>query len=244
MGDDRDAGQTGRPVLVRLPEFEGPLDLLLQLVERDRLPVTELSLARVTDGYRRRVGELEAPAEEMSRFLVVASRLLLLKSRRLLPRPEPEGPDEAPDDLAAQLRLYARFKAAAVGLREREGRVCYARLAPPPPPEIAAAPVSLPLAALRRALERALRRLDSRLPEGDPVPRQRLRLADVVSSAERLLVLQGEVTLARLAGPCAGRQETVVAFLAALDLVRKRRARAAQDGLFGPITLYRPGAED
>jgi chromatin segregation and condensation protein Rec8/ScpA/Scc1 (kleisin family) len=133
--------------------------------------------------------------------------------------------------------MYQRFKLAAARLRELEGSVCYGQLIPQPPPEPSDTVVSLPLAALERALRSSLRRLEGRLPEGPPVPGLRLRLADVVSLAERLLAREGRVRLDALAGPRAGRAETVLAFLAALDLVRRRRARAVQEGLFAPVVL-------
>ncbi|MDP9380984.1 MAG: segregation/condensation protein A [Chloroflexota bacterium] len=227
----------GTQYSVKLPAFEGPLDLLLQLVERHSLPITEVSLAQVTDGYLRRVEQLEVQPEEMSYFLVVASRLLLLKSRHLLPRPPVETTDPSAEELAEQLRTYQRFKLAAARLRELEGSTCYTQIAPPPPPEPSNAVVSLPIAALERALRRSLARLDGQLPEGPPVPGLRLRLSDVVALAERLLRRDGRVSLGQLAGPGAGRAETVVAFLAALDLVRRRRARAVQEGLFAPVVL-------
>ena len=223
---------------VRLPAFEGPLDLLLQLVERNNLPVTDVALAQVTDGYLRRVEGLQVTAEEMSHFLVVASRLLLLKSRSLLPRRQVEEPDSQTEELAEQLRTYQRFKAAAAALRDLEGRTCYTQLLPPPVPADPTTPISLPLAALERALQRSLRRLEAVPPQGSPVSRMRLRLADVVGAAERIIARDGYVRLDSLLGPGRGRTESILAFLAALDLVRRRRAHAVQEGLFAPILLY------
>jgi len=229
---------SAQPFQVRLPEFEGPLDLLLQLVERNSLPILDVSLALVTEEYVRRVERLEAPPEETSHFLTVASRLLLLKSRRLAPRPEPEPYDPTPDDLAAQLREYQRFKRAAAMLRDLEGRSSYPQLVPPPQPARSTATAALPPAALHRALHRTLRRLERDLPAGELPPRERLRLADAAAAAESIMRAEGSVGLDRLAGPDAGRYEIVVAFLTVLDLVRRRRARAVQEGAFGPVLLY------
>ncbi len=232
------------PYEIRVPGFEGPLDLLLQLVERNSLPITEISLAQVTDSYLRRLEQVRVPAEEMSHFLVVASRLLLIKSRYLLPRPVIEEPDTDARDLAEQLRTYRRFKAAAAALRELEGRTSYTQLIPPPAPRSTGEVVSLPPAVLERALQRSLKRLEGAMREGPAVPRMRLKLADVVARGERLLKREGSVTLERLAGPEPSRSELIVAFLAVLDLVRRRRARAVQEGLFAPVILYPVEAED
>ncbi|MDQ3855937.1 MAG: segregation/condensation protein A [Chloroflexota bacterium] len=226
------------PYEVKLPAFEGPLDLLLQLVERQSLPITEVSLAQVTDSYLRRIEQLEVPAEEMSHFLVVASRLLLIKSRHLLPRHHEEETGAVPEELTEQLRVYQQFRRVAGQLKLLEGRTCYTQLTPPPPPDLGSSTVTLPSAILGRALHRTLQRRETAPPVGPPVNRVRLRLADVVARAERILQREGSVTLHHLAGPDAGRMELVIAFLAVLDLVRRRRARAVQATLFGPVTVY------
>ena len=96
---------------VRLSLFEGPLDLLLHLIEREELDITKISLAQVTDQYLAYISQLEElHPETLADFLVVAARLLLIKSQILLPRPEAqplavdeEDPGEA---LARQLREY------------------------------------------------------------------------------------------------------------------------------------------
>src|SRR5207253_591886 len=126
---------------IQLPVFEGPLDLLLRLIEREELDITSIALAQVADEYLAQVRAMEAPEPEaLSAFLVIAAKLLLIKSRALLPRPAPaRGSDEAPDEgveLARQLREYQRYKQAAVLLRawEDQGRRSYARVGAPPAP--------------------------------------------------------------------------------------------------------------
>lgn len=223
---------------VDVPGFEGPLDLLLRLVEQNHLPVTEVSLAQVTDSYIRRIQSMEVPPEEMSHFLVVASRLVLLKSRYLLPRPEPRESEPTADELAEQLRTFQRFKAAAARLRETEARICYAQLAPPSLPDRTSQPVSLPATLLHRALSRSSDRNRHSPDTGENVRRARLRLADAVARAEALMKQDGMVTLEKLAGDNPGRLELIVAFLAALDLVRRRRAVPVQEAMFGPMALY------
>ncbi|MGD2144818.1 MAG: segregation/condensation protein A, partial [Anaerolineae bacterium] len=110
---------------IQLPTFEGPLDLLLRLIEREELDVTSVALAQVTDQYLERLAELERrQPRDLADFLVVAAKLVLIKSAALLPRPSrPDAPEDAEDvgqDLVHRLRLYKRFKEIAGLLHARE----------------------------------------------------------------------------------------------------------------------------
>ena len=105
---------------VNLPVFEGPLGLLLSLIEREELDITKVSLAQVTDQYLAYLEQIEQVRPEiLADFLVVAAKLILIKSQALLPRPpviSPEGEADVGDDLVEQLRMYKQFKAAAAQL--------------------------------------------------------------------------------------------------------------------------------
>ena len=125
--------------VVRLPLFEGPLDLLLYLIEREELDITAISLAAVTDqfvAYLRGLGEVQPGV--IADFLIVAARLILIKSRLLLPKPPKPPEDEDEEDpgeaLVRRLRAYKRVKEAASWLRDLEERSLrsYVRVAPPP----------------------------------------------------------------------------------------------------------------
>jgi segregation and condensation protein A len=110
--------------LVRLPLFEGPLDLLLHLIQKNELDITAISLALVADQFVEHLQTIgQVQADLIADFLVVAAKLLLIKSRLLLPRP-PVVDDEEDDDpaelLARRLREYKKFKQAAGFLRELE----------------------------------------------------------------------------------------------------------------------------
>src|SRR5215510_948917 len=110
---------------VELPGFQGPLDLLLNLIEQEELDITKISLARVTDQYLARLELLkETDPDDLTDFLVIAARLILIKSEMLLPKPPPillaAEEEDVGDELARQLRLYKQFKALALHLRELE----------------------------------------------------------------------------------------------------------------------------
>ena len=107
---------------LRLPVFEGPLDLLLYLIEREELDITAVSLVQVTGQYlsHLRSGE-QIDADALAEFIVIGARLIYLKSRALLPQPQAdEEVEELGEDLVQRLREYRRFKEAAGHLKELE----------------------------------------------------------------------------------------------------------------------------
>ena len=148
---------------VRLPVFDGPLDLLLNLIEREELDITKIALALVADQYLAYLKQIEeAHPDNLADFLVVAAKLVLIKSEALLPRPNRPSSESELDvgkDLAEQLRLYKLFKGAAnrLGQRQEQGLRTFVRLAPPPKiePRLDLSDVDLDdlLAAVRLALE-------------------------------------------------------------------------------------------
>src|SRR5256885_7954583 len=109
---------------LHLESFDGPLELLLLLIEQRRLPITQVSLAQVADQYLAQVHALPAlDPELLADFLVIGGKLLLLKSRALLLTEEPDPEvEEVASDLAERLATYRVFRAAAELLRELEQR--------------------------------------------------------------------------------------------------------------------------
>jgi len=108
---------------VATPVYEGPLDLLLQLIERAELDITKLALAQVTEQYLEYMRRLpDRAAEEVSAFLVIAARLLQIKSEALLPRPpaRESGEEDPGEALARQLLAYKRYKEIADILAQKE----------------------------------------------------------------------------------------------------------------------------
>src|SRR5688572_16769825 len=122
---------------VRTSVYEGPLDLLLDLIERAELDITSVSLASVTDQYVAYISGLEQiNADEISAFLVIAAKLLQIKSEALLPRPpaRASGEEDTARSLVDQLKLYKRFKEIGgwMSARQQANLRTFLRVAPPP----------------------------------------------------------------------------------------------------------------
>lgn len=210
--------------------FEGPLDLLLQLIEAEELDITTISLAQVTDEYLAYVEELEQrDLPEISDWLVIAARLILLKSRALLPV-ETED-EEAEDDLAAQLAEYKKFKdrAAALGERFTENRFSIGKspLKFEPPEGIVMDGVTVP------ELQRAFDELLAELPEPRPVRTEtldaQLTIDECIDSVKSLLTA-GPKEFKVLFTKLQSRVAMIVTFLAVLELVKQRLLSVSRDG--------------
>ncbi|MGA9192181.1 MAG: segregation/condensation protein A [Anaerolineales bacterium] len=232
-------------VPIQLPVYEGPLDLLLELIERAELDITKVALAQVTDQY---LAYLKRAAryglEDLTAFLVIATRLLQIKSEALLPRPPEREPDEEDpgDALARQLIAYKKYKQIAVLLSEREsgGMRTYTRSAPAPSMEPQLDLDDLSVNALVEALAELIssRRPDAHLDEVVVAPKVKIR--DRIAQIIKALRSRGKTTFRSVLSGSQTRLEIVVSFLAMLELIKLRRVSAVQTEIFGEIDLV-PG---
>ena len=231
---------------VTLPVFEGALDLLLHLIEERELDITKVSLAAVTDQYLDYISTLEKlEAEKLADFLVIAARLLLIKSRMLLPQPPEEAPDEDEEDVGEELvrRLieYRRFRDAAQELRAREnqGLRAYARLLPLPELERSFRLEGVTLDALLEAVRQAM--LSRPVSSADEVVTPlHISLPEKIADLERLVAERRGFSLNQLFAQATSRMEIIVIFLALLQLIKRRRVLVEQRELFGEIMVSAP----
>jgi segregation and condensation protein A len=230
---------------VQLPMFEGPLDLLLHLIEREELDITKVALAQVTDQYLAYLAILkEIEVEFLTDFLVVAAKLLFIKSQALLPTPPPSLVDEEEEDIGAQLahqlRVYKQFKIVAQTLRQREanGLKSFIRMALPPKfePRLAVGEVTLDdlVAAVHQALE--VRPADPAVSEVvSPI---------TVTIGQQMTLIRDELThrtqinFRHLLGQAASRVEIIATFLAVLELIKQYVIEVRQDTSFGDIVIF------
>jgi segregation and condensation protein A len=227
---------------VATPVYEGPLDLLLQLIEHAELDITKLALAQVTDQYLSHLRDLqERAAEEVSAFLVIAARLLQIKSEALLPRPpvREAGEEDPGEALARQLLAYKRYKEIAgwMQLRESAGLHTYLRLAPPLKVQAKLDLSDFTLSDIVEAAHRVFSQADQRSPLGTVVTAPRITIREKISVIVNSLRKQSSLSFLTLLGKRRTRLDVVVTFLAMLELVKRRFIRAQQDNLFGDITL-------
>ena len=233
---------------IQLPVFEGPLDLLLGLIERAELDITKVALAQVTDQYLEYLRQVqERDIEDLASFLIIAARLIQIKSETLLPRPpirEP-GEEDPGDALARQLVAYKKYKQVAVMLSKREaaGLRSYLRLSTLPPEIDPKLDISeLTLDDLHHAMLEVLANIPDSPAMQQAVAIPKVRLRDKIVAIIQSLHSIGRLSFRNLVNTARSRLEIVVSFLAVLELVKQNQVEAVQEVQFGDIEIT-PGSD-
>ena len=231
---------------VRLENFEGPLDLLLHLIKQHQVSIYDIPIALITKQYLEYIDLMqEMNLDVAGEFLVMAATLIHIKSRMLLPRPDPtqEDPEEDPREaLVRRLLEHQKFKAAAELLHERETlrSAQWTRPDGPiseiageaPEPEIEVDLFSL-ISAFRSIVERAKQRPKIYLP-GEQIP--------IEARIEQLMAKLSETEACGfedLFSDVQTRAGLIVTFLALLEMIRLKLVRVFQSGSMGPIRVYK-----
>jgi segregation and condensation protein A len=221
---------------VKTPVFEGPLELLLALAEREEVDIFQVSLAKVTDAYLAEIAAREVPdASEMAEFLWMAARLLLIKSIRLLPGETPT--DEETDllgweeEVRQRLEEYRVYKEMAGELMQRAQQDSFAF--PPPVRQVEAGGQEEPLEVglLLVAFNSVLARVP---PRPLVVTGRTWTLQEKLDAVTERLRL-GPIELVELILESEDRLEAVITFVAVLELLRRSLVRVRQKERFGPI---------
>jgi len=237
---------------LKVDGFSGPLDLLLDLIEREQLDITELSLAQVADQYWDHVqsaGDIQP--DDLADFILIGSRLLYVKSCALLPTAQPpkEQPlrDEAEvaAELARMVEEYKQFReaAAVLGEMEEKGNRAYTRVDPakgiPLPPGLEGVTVDTLMQAVQEALSRKPPEPEAEVIEIEPVTVDE-KIGALSLALDRA---KGRLPFRKLLHDCETRTEIVVLFLAVLEMIKGGRLWAEQEEAFGDITLVETAAE-
>ncbi|MCB8953702.1 MAG: segregation/condensation protein A [Ardenticatenales bacterium] len=231
--------------VIELPAFAGPFDLLLHLIERNELDITAISLAQVTRQYLEQVEQLKQNkrVEYLIDFIVIGARLVLIKSRALLPQNpalglEDEEEEDPAETLARQLRAYRQFKQLAEWLhrREEQGLRTYLRVAPPPKIESKLDLSGITPESLRRALQDVLARVEKSEESVGLVARRRITIEGQIDLLRRTVQV-GRMGFHELLSPEVTKVEVCITLLAVLELIKRRELVAEQQEMFGPIWL-------
>ena len=234
--------------------FEGPLELLLQLIERNQLDISEVSLLQVTDQYLTSVEDLKKEdgadtAEALADFIVIGARLMLLKSRALLPRdPDDEEEDEEDEEedvgreLVQMLEEYRRYRDAVGVLRTIDSSGLRAFPTRSVAPTQSQAPQGLPdsvtLDLLSRIVREALARADTQTPKQEVALRRELITVEQrIHDLRARLRPGGQISFRQWIADAQTRVEVIVTFLAILELYKSRAIEMQQDQNYGDILV-------
>ncbi|MDQ6792435.1 MAG: segregation/condensation protein A [Candidatus Dormibacteraeota bacterium] len=221
---------------VATPVFEGPLELLLALAEREEVDLFQVSLGTLTDAYLAELATMErGDPSEMAEFLWLAARLLLLKSIRLLPGEEP-APEEADilgweEDVRRRLQEYRAYREVAEGLMARAAED--ATSFPPPAREVGVEGQEEPLRV--DALVVAFQSLLARVPPRPLVFIGRSWTVEGKLDSLEQKLRSGPFDLIAVILECEDRLEAVITFVAILELLRRNAVRVRQRGSFEQI---------
>lgn len=224
---------------IKTEQFEGPLELLLELVEKRKLLINDISLAAVTDEYMRTVSAMqERSLPHTAQFIALAATLLLIKSKSLLPVLElTEEEHEQIDDLEAQLKYYRIFRDAGQALQTDFGTTVLAER-----PAVPGAPIFHPdeLCTVSNLSEALYRVLDD-LPVTEQKPRVQVKptitLEDMIAKLSRRIAQEFRTRFSTLRAEAPERKTVAVSFLAVLELYKQGQILAHQERHFADIEI-------
>jgi len=230
------------PYTITTPVYQGPLDLLLQLIERAELDITRLALAQVTDQFLAHIRKMpELSADEVSAFLVIAAKLIQIKSEALLPRPPQRAPDEEDpgEALARQLVEYRRYKKIAdfLSYRQEHNVQTYLRLAPIPKMEGVVDLSDVSLEDLLQAARAVLQPFDHRSSLSSVVAPPPVTIREKIGLIAAFLRQRGRSSFRAFLSGARSRLEIVVTFLAMLELIKLHFVQVHQESTFGDIQV-------
>jgi segregation and condensation protein A len=237
---------------VQFEVFEGPLDLLLYLVKKEEVDIYDVNLTKIATQFIEYVELMrELDLDLAGEFLVMASTLMYIKSRELLPadqQVQAEGEEDEEDprwELIRQLVEYKKFKDAAARLQQYEieqeniyprqpGRIEVGSPPPPPPPQVS-------LFDLVNAVSAVLNRFQQRAGPRD-IFEDKWTVSEKIEWLRRLAAVRGAVKFSELFEHTTSRIEVVVTFLALLELIRLKQLSVAQTAPFGEIEIRQTAA--
>ncbi len=225
---------------VKLEKFQGPFSLLVELIEDRKLSINDIALSDVTEQFLHYIEQVERRfPEELADFLVVASRLLWLKSRTLLPSVEP---DDEEGNLEAQLKLYREFVEASRTLETilEQHHVAYSRnVVPSQLPSVFSPPPSLNTSVLQASMMDVLSKLQPILALPKTLMERAVSLEQQMERLTKRIQKKAVLHFSELAGSGVPKVEVVLHFLALLELLKRRMVLVSQAKPFHDILIKR-----
>ncbi len=223
---------------LKLSQFEGPLELLLNLIEQQELSITEVAIADVTEQFFKHLDTLdESRSEELADFLVIATKLVYLKSKHLLPYLYPEE-NEGPS-LADQLKLYKKYADASKIIEKlwQSGKLAYGRVEPPIHMEEFILPENATADHLRRSFALLLKKIQP------PNPLPEVRIDRTVSVKQKIQSIFEAIqkfkkmSFKDILDNSESKTEVIVSFLALLELVKQEKVYIDQVNAFDNMSI-------
>lgn len=227
----------------KIDKFEGPLGLLLQLIEREELDITEISLAKIADQYIEYIKQAKTlKPEELADFLVVAARLLLIKSRALLPFLKGEEEEEI-QEFEHQLRMYKEFLEAAKKIEVIIGKKRFSfarefnRQAFLASANIFSPPKNLTAVDLAAVFGEIIRSIKPQEKLEEKNLEQIINIEDKILAIQQILLEKIKISFNHVLVGAKNKTEIIVSFLAMLELIKQRDITVVQGGLFEEIEI-------
>jgi len=237
---------------IKTDKFEGPLGLLLKLIEKEEMDITKVSLAKIADQYISYIkSSPKINPESMADFLVIASKLLLIKSKALLPYLCPEE-DEEIEEFALQLKMYKEFLEATKSVESmiKAKKFMFIReFNKKTSLSLAGADLNLfspPKKLVKNDLRLVFREIINNIkPPEEKLQEKELEsqisIDDKILELQKLLISKLKISFSKILRNTKSKTEVIVSFLAMLELIKQREVRAEQYGLFKEIVLNRNG---
>lgn len=228
---------------VNIDKFEGPLDLLLQLIEKEKLDITDVSLKKVTDQFLVYIKELEEiDAENLADFLILASQLILIKSKALLPGIEIEDDEEvSAEDLALRLKEYKRFKEQSEKINEiyKNNKISFEQEFCLQKNDIFTPGKNLKVGSLQNAMKTIVLSINQFKDLAKKSVKQTISIKERIVDLQRMVSKQAKLKFKNILKQSNNRMEAVVSFLALLELIKQQAVNVNQSEIFGEILLNR-----
>lgn len=226
---------------VKIEQFEGPLDLLLGLIEEQKLDIVKLSLAEVANQYLEHIkNNQEIPLENLSDFLSIAAKLILIKSKALLPMLQlSDEEEEEIEDLTEKLKEYKKFKEASlkVGQMDKAKKIALSREGYLGIKSFFYPPENISVFDLKKHFQAILSEIPIIEKLEEELVREVATLEEKISDLQKFLTAKMETSFSELVSGTCEKVEVIISFLAMLEMVKQRMIFVEQGNLFSEIKL-------